>query len=371
MKKVTIIQRILYQYRVDFYRKLKEALLKEGIALQLIIEENKSQDKLDFLDHFHIKKSLHLRFFGYELIFQPYLGYIEDSDLLLLELNNKLLLNYLLIFKRFFSRRKKIVFWGHTLNKQADAESFGNIFKRLYYKNVDFWFPYTESMAKLLKDAGFNSEKIAVIYNTIDILKIQEFKNSIPEEEIKSRRLELGIGGFPIGIFCGRMYKEKRIDFLIEACIKIKERQPDFYMIFIGDGEDSYKIEEAAKKYAWIKYVGPTFDRGKALYFKMADVFLSPGLVGLSIIESFALEVPMVTTDYPYHSAEIEYLRNQENGVMTQNNLQDYVRVASEIFRNGNRLEALKAGCRKAAQIYTMENMVARLTKGIKDCLNG
>lgn len=81
-----------------------------------------------------------------------------------------------------------------------------------------------------------------------------------------------------MGIFCGRMYKEKRIDFLLQACLKIKERCPGFTMIFIGEGVDSNNVKKAAMQHQWIKYTGPVYGKEKIAYFKLADVFLNPGL---------------------------------------------------------------------------------------------
>lgn len=370
MRRVTIIQRILYQYRVDFYKKLKDYLLRNDIELQLLVEENRSQDKMNFLDFFCIKKCWHFYFLKEELIFQPYLHFLNNSDLVILELGNKLVLNYVLILRRIFLDSKKIAFWGLASNMQICGHSLKNKLKRLYFKRADWWFPYTEGVGEIIKNAGFPSGKITTIYNTTDVERTVALKKSIDEESTEVLRGQLNIPDFPVGIFCGRMYKEKRVDFLLSACLRIKERYPDFTMIFIGGGPDAYKVENAAKQHRWIKYLGPLYDREKVAYFKLADVFLSPGLVGLSITESFALEVPMITTNYPYHSAEMEYLKNGENGIVTEDNLDCYVKEISEIFGNRERLEKLKRGCRETAGIYTMDNMVRRLTEGIKRSLD-
>lgn len=371
MRRVTIIQRILYQYRVDFYKKLKEQLSKNNIMLKLIIEENKSMDTMDFLDSFIIKKSKHFDILGSELILQPYLRLVADSDLVILELKNSLLLNYILMFKRLLLPNQKLAFWGHALNPQIEKNNLKNKFKSIYRKNVDFWFPYTEGMAALIKKDGFPEEKTEIIYNTIDTTKITEYRKNIDKNEFKYAKEKLRIKNGPVGIFCGRIYKEKRIDFLLNASLKIKDALPDFNMLFIGDGKEAYKVSLASKQHNWIKYVGPAFDREKILYFMMADLFLSPGLVGLSLVESFAMEVPMVTTDYPFHSAEIEYLKNGVNGIMTKNDLDSFVNETVSLLRNPARLANLKSECLAAAKFYTMENMVARLASGITRCLNG
>jgi hypothetical protein len=41
-----------------------------------------------------------------------------------------------------------------------------------------------------------------------------------------------------------------------------------------------------------------------------------PGLVGLTVLDCAAAGIPIVTTAYPYHSPEIEYLRAGGNGLI-------------------------------------------------------
>lgn len=369
MNNVTLIQRINCQYRIDFYRKLNQKLKELGIKLTVIVGEDKIKKNMDFLDSFIIKKNRYFHIFGKEFIYLPCLKLLKNSDLTILELRNTFLLNYVLMLKRCFCQSKKISFSGHALNMQTNKNSLGNILKRLYFKNTDWWFPYTDKMADILVRAGFPAEKITVFYNTTDVENLITWKDSLTIEDTKALRERLKINGSSVAIFCGRMYKEKRIDFLLESCLRIKNNIPDFYMIFIGSGEDSYKVTAAAGKYDWIKYVGPAYDKEKVAYFKLADIFLSPGLVGLSITESFALEVPMITTSYLYHSPEIEYLKNGVNGVMTTDDLNCFSQEAIKLLKNREYLNILKKGCREDSQIYTMENMVNKHVLGIKACL--
>jgi len=370
MKKITIIQRILYQYRVDFYKKLKNALQEKGIALHLIVEENRSSNNMGFLDFFYCVKSMHLKIFDIELIYQPYLRFLKGTDLVILELGNRLLLNYILMIKRIFSCSMKMAFWGHAINMQSKPNSIRNRFKNLYLNRVDFWFPYTEGITETIRRSGFPDDRVVTIYNTLDTLKIKKQREGIESEELQRLKSSLGIAeNSAVAIFCGRLYKEKRVDFLLDVCYKIKEKLKNFVVIIIGDGEEAYKVADASYSNNWIKYIGPVFKRDKALYFEIADIFLSPGLVGLSAVESFAFEVPMVTTDYSFHSAEIEYIINGENGIITNNNLHSFTDAAISLLSDSVKLENLRKGCRHTAEQYTLEKMVSMLATGIEKCL--
>jgi glycosyltransferase involved in cell wall biosynthesis len=92
---------------------------------------------------------------------------------------------------------------------------------------------------------------------------------------------------------------------------------------------------------------------------------LNPGLVGLSILDSFACGVPLITTDCGIHSPEIAYLENWANGVITTNLLDQYVDAVMSVLTKPSKLCELQRGCAKAASKYTLGHMVTRFMDGI------
>jgi len=165
------------------------------------------------------------------------------------------------------------------------------------------------------------------------------------------------------------MYPEKRLGFILDVCKVVRESIPDFHMIFIGSGVDSVKVKAMAEEEPWIHYVGPKFGVERVKYFKMASLQMMPGLVGLGIVDSFALETPIFTTEYPYHSPEIEYLKNDINGVMTADSFDTYSQTIIETLKSEKYLDLIE-GCRRSAEVVTLENMVENFKNGILACLN-
>ena len=51
---------------------------------------------------------------------------------------------------------------------------------------------------------------------------------------------------------------------------------------------------------------------------------INPGLVGLSIIDSFAAGIPIITTTSKIHSPEISYLQHNYNGLILENDFELY-----------------------------------------------
>lgn len=374
MKKVVIIYRTLFQYRKEFYNQLRDSLLENNVQLYIIYGKLNSTDyesRKDQIDlewgQFIQNKVLHLG--KKELIWQPCLKDLKDKDMVIVEQANKLLINYYLMFTRQ-RLGLKFCYWGHGRNLQMNENNIYNKFKYLFIKNCDWWFAYTQGVKGFLVEMGFPADKISPVQNAINTKNLLMIYNQIEDNEIKQLKKDNGIGEGPIGLYCGGMYEEKRLDFLLEACTRIKLEIPSFEMIFIGAGPDDFKIKKASNELKWIHYLGPKFNNDKVPFFKMSCLFLMPGLVGLAILDTFSMQTPIITTKYPFHSPEIEYLENGFNGIMTDNNLEAYTTEIIKVLNDKTKLNSLKEGCQQSSTKYTTEKMVSNFVEGIKKCLN-
>lgn len=371
---VTIVQRILPHYRIPFFRKLAEELRKSQIVLQLIYgQESKGMVPVSIPINEPWAYRIHniyLNFPGMELVWQPCLSRLASSDLIVIEQSNRLLTNYLLISK-LINRHCKLAYWGHGKNMQVKKErSWREQFKRKLIGKVDWWFAYTKISADIVAAAGFDASKITTVENTIDTQVFAEHLATVSQEQIKNIEAGLQIKSENICLYCGGMYPEKEIDFLISACLRIREIIPDFHMIFIGSGPDQYKVEQAAKFYPWLHHVGAKYGKELASYFRLAKAHLLPGAIGLAIIDSFIAQIPLITTNITTHGPEIAFLKNNGNGIVTAFVLEDYVYAVCELLRSDSRLKTLQAGCAQSAQQYTLARMVDNFADGIKSCLS-
>jgi hypothetical protein len=101
-------------------------------------------------------------------------------------------------------------------------------------------------------------------------------------------------------------------------------------------------------------------------------VTLMPFVVGLSVLDAFALEVPLVTTDAPGHGPEADYLVNDVNSVVVgeAGGPAAYAAATTALLRDADRLRDLRQGCSVAASRYTIEDMAARFAAGILAALD-
>ena len=117
---------------------------------------------------------------------------------------------------------------------------------------------------------------------------------------------------------------------------------------------------EAAQKHEWIHYEGSKFGKEKIPYLMLSKLMLMPGLVGLCVIDCFASETPLITTEVPFHSPEIFYLVDGVNGIVVKeaNDTMAYASKVVKILQNDFLLDKLKMGCRVAKDKYSMERMI-------------
>jgi glycosyltransferase involved in cell wall biosynthesis len=378
---VAIIYRFLPQWRADFFCGLREALASQNIRLRLFYGKNPPQppdkparhrlkwgNEVDLGWGTAVPNRL-WNIGKYELVWQRLPNEVFDADLIILMQENSLLSNYTAGLRQML-RGKKVALWGHGLNLQEDDRSLGNLFKRLYSTRVDWWFAYTRGVADRVARLGFPTERITVVDNAIDTLALIAEAQRVTPSQLGSLRGELGLGEGPVGIFCGAMYREKRLDFLLEACEIVRYSLPSFEMIFIGAGPDASKVINFCAQHQWAHYVGPQFGSDRIPYLKIADIFLMPGLVGLVLLDCFAVEKPFVTTRYALHSPEIEYLIDGENGLITENTIDSFVSGVLGVLSLPDLQSNLKQGCQKAAIRYSLENMIRNFSEGIEKALS-
>ena len=375
MASVVIVQRVLPHYRAPFFRQLRDVLAQNGVELKLFFGQECPGTVPRTVDlNAAWARRIENRYFRWremELVWQPCLRHLQDADLVIVEQANRLLVNYVLLLSHRFNKRPKLAYWGHGRNMQAGtARRWRESLKRRLTTNADWWFAYTATSAETLCRIGVPAGRTTVVQNSIDVAELARAADAVTAENLAVLRHRLQIEATAkVAVYCGGMYGDKKLDFLLEACEIVHARIPHFRLILIGDGPEKWKVMQAAEHRPWIKYVGPVYGPERASYFKLGRLFLMPGLVGLAIIDSFVLQTPMVTTRFPFHSPEIAYLRDGINGVMTDFSVPEYADAIIEYLNNEAALETLRRGCAESARLYTLENMVENFADGIKKCL--
>lgn len=371
MKRAVIVYKHLPHYRVEFFERLRTELEGRGVRLELIVGQPQPSDAPKN-DEGGIEwaSSIRNRFFkirGKTLIWQPCFKMVRGSDLVILEQASKLLVNYPLLWPGA-GRRVRVALWGHAINRNPRNRSrFGEWIKRATIRLPDWWFSYTEGTTSELISRGVDPARVTTVYNAIDTLGIIRYLEN--PERTASR-----LGQDPSrrrAAFLGSLQRDKEILFLLEAADHLREFRTDFELTIIGDGPLRDIVLQAQSRRPWLHFTGAL--TGERMYDEVAkaDVLLNPGAVGLSVLHSFALGVPMVTRRANCHGPEIEYLVADRNGVVLPSNCSAdyYARAVCSVLDDDAKLKALRLGCKQSARVYTIERMVESFAAGVTSCL--
>jgi len=357
-------------YRVPLFNQLKKELLKRNIKLSLLYGDGTSEEKTkkDSGNLAWAKKISNKYYLDGRICWQSTGENLKNIDLLIVDQENKLILNLLLLF---FPRKFKLAFFGHGANLQStNGNSLKEKFKKWTSKKVDWWFAYTQLSKDILTSNGVNTNKITVLNNSVDTGKFNKIYKSINKNDVSHILGRPNFQSKNITIFIGSLYKEKRLDFLFVSCEKIKDKIPDFKIIIIGDGPESEKVKNWCSDKTWAKWVGFCKEKEKAAYLSISQLILNPGLVGLGIIDALVSGVPMVSTNCKLHSPEISYLRNNKNGIITNDDVNSFSNAVIELLCNKKKIKALSKECKSDATHITLNNMVLNFSDGIQEALS-
>lgn len=375
MKKVAIIQTRLTSYRLEFFEGLKQYLLQRNISLTLFHGKPNTSEKMrndeGAVDWATQIRNFSLRLFGIDFIWQalPWKT-LSDFDLIVLQQENRILSNYLILLLRLKKNHKmQLAFWGHGRNFQSKHPTgWRERFKKLISLKVDWWFAYTKITKKILEERGFPEEQIVLVNNSTNT---NYLSGIISAEEVNKIKQSLSFeANSKIGLFCGNLTHEKKINLLIETCQQVKKYFVNFFLIVMGSGALTHLVKDQSDQYPWIRFVGRLHGKEKAQYFSVSDFLVGPGMVGLNIVDGFAAGLPLVTTESHNHSPEIAYLENGLNGLMTPETRDDFLAGIVSLLHDPIRLANMRLEALKASQKYSLDNMVTNFGEGIVRALN-
>jgi glycosyltransferase involved in cell wall biosynthesis len=373
---VSLVFKSLYQYRIAFCEQLRQRLDGLGMDLRVVHgqpgrEDAAKQDSAT-LAWAHQLRNTVVPVGRRELFWQPALPALRGSDLVVVEVASKLLLNYVLLARQMLGGQR-VAFLGHGFNaRQRPGTTVGELVKDAMSVRVHWWFAYNRVSAEAVARLGYPAERITNIQNAIDTRALIEARSRVSPAQLDDLRRTIGLMGEHVGIFLGGMYADKLLPFLLEACRRIRHEIPDFEMIFMGAGPDQALVQSAAAELPWIHYVPPKFGADKVPYCLLAQVLLLPGAVGLAVLDSFALGLPLVTVEERFHGPELAYLEDGLNGVILPRVTEaaDYASAVAGLLRDRDRLTLLRDGCAASSGMYTMEEMVRRFADGLSLAMN-
>jgi 1,2-diacylglycerol 3-alpha-glucosyltransferase len=203
------------------------------------------------------------------------------------------------------------------------------------------------------------TKPIQVIPNGIDLSNFKMAKNP------GSFRNRLGLKpDVPILLSVGRVDPEKRLDFLIDAFVRIADRLPEAHLVFAGDGGARKKLEEHAEATQVknrIHFLGMVNRVDLPDLLHDATVFLSASTTEvhpISVIEAIASGLPLVAVqDEAFEGMIVE----NENGHLTPLNVDAYADTLANLVADPERLARYGKRSYELSEKFSIEGQVRTL----------
>jgi len=293
------VQRFMLHYRIDLLERLN---LKDNIKVTLLHGDAGHGKFVNYkgkvrFEHLHLK-TIFLRKSGSPVVFFPLL-FRElrrlSPDVIISEGESNMM-NNIIIYLYSLLYGKRIVWWGLGLIPGYKETFFQKIYKPLmllYLRRSSHIIGYS-NYAKDYYSRFVKRDKILVAHNCLDNEKI-DLEISECTGEADAFKKEMGLDGRFIILFVGAINPAKSVDRLIYAYKEVYSRHPDASLIIVGEGNQRNSLEELARSLQLknIIFTGKVI-KGTSKYFLTADLFVLPGLGGLSIHHAMIHSLPVI-----------------------------------------------------------------------------
>lgn len=270
---VAIVQHRLLHYRLGLFEQLRDACAARNIELALI-HGDATPSEAGRKDTGRLAWATKVdnqcwRVGDRDILWQPFSSLVRGADLVVLMQESRLVSNYPWLFG-WGPRGTRVAYWGHGRNFQSDAPTgLRERWKQRMIRSVDWWFAYTQMSADIVAQSGFPKQRITLLNNAIDNSNFESELASVGDAEVA--QLRESIGATPdavVGLYCGSLYSDKRLDLLVAAGRLIHARHPTFRMVVIGDGPSRHLIESALSE-PWLSWQGVRRGRRKPRGFAL------------------------------------------------------------------------------------------------------
>ncbi len=224
------------------------------------------------------------------------------AQIVVLELNPRILSNWVTILARTLSGRRTLL-WGHVWAR-AGEKAWSNFVRLALIQLSDGVICYTKTQAAHLA-AILPNKRISVAPNAL-----------VPMRDCVA--VDVALSDLTDVVYIARMIPEKKPRLLLQAFeLALRELPETVRLVFVGTGEEMDVLRTAVKETVLARRVifrGHLYDSVAIReIYRRAFCSVSPGYAGLNAIQSFAHGVPMIIAEGEPHSPEIEGCREGFN----------------------------------------------------------
>lgn len=292
----------------------------------------------------------------------------HDYDFVVLPEGVLYLSNYVVMMNCLL-RRIPFGFYGHGYNHQRSGSFVSKpleLFRKLVHRFASVLIVYSgDAAAHLQRCRHVAPQRIFIAKNTLDTKQIAQRVDSYSSAQIQSCRSDLNVQADELLLaYVGRVEEIKNPHWVLEAVRQLCAEGHRVKAVFVGTGSIVSDLKERVaggpQLSNSVSFVGNLPVDQVDRYLASSDICVMPGMTGLAVVHAFAAGKPYVTIESPYHSPEIAYLRNGENGLMSGPTLSEFIDAVRSLVLNPDLRKRLGRAAREdALNELSMECQIA------------
>jgi glycosyltransferase involved in cell wall biosynthesis len=262
---------------------------------------------------------------------------------------------------------KKFFLWSHGW--YGNEGFLKKTIKKIFFNLGDGVLLYGNYAKHLMIKEGFKSDKLHVIYNSLNYEEQLNVRNKLKASRIYTDYFK---NENPTIIFIGRLTKIKKLEQIIAAKQLLDSQNKFINIVFIGDGEEKEQLKNFVSKNALnnIWFYGASYNETEIgnLIFN-ADICVSPGNVGLTAMHALVYGTPVITNDD--FSSQMPEFEAVEKGVtgdfFEKNNLNSLSNTIENWLLHHKNRKFIRNKCFERIDTYFNPGFQIKI---IKDVLN-
>ena len=221
----------------------------------------------------------------------------------------------------------KVLYWGHGF---SGKEGFLKKFFRTWFNSLAHeHLLYGQRGKNIMVGLGFIPSKLHVISNSLAYSEHFKLRSSFQHTKKEKVFHFFKNPDLPTLLFIGRLTPSKEIYLLIEALYNLNAESLKYNLLIIGEGEEEEKLKELGYKAIEDKslhFYGRSYnEKENSILIAHADLCVSPGNIGLTVIHCLSYGTPSAThNNFANQMPEYEAITPFETGFFfKENDLED------------------------------------------------
>ena len=359
--KLLVVQRVVPDYRTEFFQRLGEAVDLRVAAGRPLDGETLAEASPDDV-HVIALRNRYATVAGGWICWQA--GALrtllrERPDAVVIEANARILSNHLIVAAAR-ARRTAVIGWGLGALPPSQRPGVAKVqerMRRTLVRRVDGVIAYSEAGTRAYVEMGVDPQRVAVAHNAVC--------DAHPEAVRQARAGR--IAGSPVAnrvLFLGRLVEGKGIDTLLEA---LQTMSRPVELLTVGDGPLRTRIDRWSDETGIaVHHAGRRSGSALSDAIFSSQVVVLPGLGGLAIQHALAHGRPVVVAEAD--GTEADLVRPGETGeIVPPGDVQGLAAAITSLLDDGERRTAMGiAGVRTVEERIGVSAMVQKYVAAVE-----